>query len=95
MFKPKKSRTILIKKGRLTEQFHLFIQGNVIPLVRDDPIICLRKLFDDSLKDERNVSNIKTPRKDRLNKITSQGLRGSTKHRYTSITFYPDSFDCC
>ena len=39
--KSKKSRTMTITKGRLTEQFHLVVQREVIPSVIDNPIKCL------------------------------------------------------
>ena len=58
-FKPNKSRSLVIKKGKVTQQFHLKVQGEVIPTIVGNPIKCLGKWYDDSLNDRKNVSRIK------------------------------------
>ena len=47
--------------------------------VIDNHIKCLGKRFDDSLKDMRNVRNIKTQLKDWINKINKSRLLGKYK----------------
>lgn len=49
IFKPKKSRCLVIQKGKTTERFKLFVQGEVIPNIQGNPIKCLGKWYDDSL----------------------------------------------
>lgn len=41
IFKPKKSRSLVIQKGKATERFKLIIQGEMIPNIQGNPIKCL------------------------------------------------------
>ncbi|XP_052237971.1 uncharacterized protein LOC127849292 [Dreissena polymorpha] len=51
-FKPGKSRSLVVsRKGKVTSQFKLCIQGEEIPSLEDKPIKCLGKWFDSSLRD--------------------------------------------
>ena len=58
-FKPAKSRSLVIKKGRTTEMLNLNIQKEEIPSIVESPIKCLGKWFDASLQDRDNVKNLK------------------------------------
>ena len=58
-FKPKKSRSLIIKKGKVTKRFTLQVQGEDIPSIIDSPVKCLGKWYDASLKDTNNISRVK------------------------------------
>src|SRR4029434_8671217 len=55
-FKPKKSRSMVIRNGKVTNRFQLQVQGEVIPPIEENPIKCLGKWYDSSLKDKGSVS---------------------------------------
>ena len=55
-FKPKKSRSMVIRSGKVTNRFQLQIQGETIPSIEENPIKCLGKWYDSSLKDRGSVS---------------------------------------
>ena len=78
-FKPKKSRYLVIKKGVSTERFLLTIQGENIPAIQDNPIKCLGKWYDASLKDQNNINRIKTQLHTGLKQINTSGLPGKFK----------------
>ncbi|KAK0140745.1 hypothetical protein N1851_022261 [Merluccius polli] len=40
-FKPKKSRSLVIRSGKVTNRFQLQIQGETIPSIEENPIKCL------------------------------------------------------
>ena len=57
-FKAKKSRSLIIKKGKVTQKFELTIQGEKIPSIIGNPIKCLGKWFDETLGDKVNIQRI-------------------------------------
>ncbi|KAL0148227.1 hypothetical protein M9458_056459 [Cirrhinus mrigala] len=73
-FKPKKSRYMVIRKGKLTNRVTLHVQGEVIPSLKENPIKCLGKWFDDSLTDRNNISSTEKQTKEWLRKIEKSGL---------------------
>ena len=54
--KPTKSRSLVLKKGKISEQ-KFQIGDEIIPTVSEKPVKCLGKYFDDTLGDTRNVSD--------------------------------------
>ena len=54
-FKPRKSRSLVIRKGRVTQSVNLTIQGENIPSFIGNPIKCLGKWFDDTLGDKAYI----------------------------------------
>ncbi len=42
-FKPKKSRCMMIKNGKVTNKFQLHVQGKAIPSIEENPTKCLGK----------------------------------------------------
>ena len=50
-FNPKKSRTLVIKKGKVLKNFVFKISDERIPTVSEAPVKSLGKMFDDTLKD--------------------------------------------
>ncbi|XP_078336960.1 uncharacterized protein LOC144626561 [Crassostrea virginica] len=78
-FKPRKSRYMIIKKGRISEKFQLNVQGENIPSIVDEPIKCLGKWFDDTLTDKNNIENIQRQVKEWLKRTENSGLPGKYK----------------
>lgn len=78
-FKARKSRRLVIRKGRVTSKFGLQIQGEVIPSIEDSPIKCLGKWFDASLKDGASVADVVKQTDEWLKKIDRSGLPGKFK----------------
>ncbi|XP_069134387.1 uncharacterized protein [Argopecten irradians] len=71
-FKAVKFRCLILKKGRVTRKFYLFIQGKEIPsIVGNHPIKCLGKWYDDSLNDSNNNSKVE--------QLVCEGLRNIDK----------------
>ncbi|XP_069139210.1 uncharacterized protein [Argopecten irradians] len=78
-FKPRKSRSLIIKKGRITRQFQLKIQGEEIPTIIGNPIKCLGKWFDESLGDKGNIRRIEQQVQEGMRRIDKTGLPGKFK----------------
>ncbi|XP_052223903.1 uncharacterized protein LOC127839559 [Dreissena polymorpha] len=78
-FKPKKSRSLIIKKGKVTKQFTQQVQGEDIPSIIDSPVKCLGKWYDASLKDTNNITRVKNQLQDGLKLIDQTGLPGKFK----------------
>ena len=79
IFKPKKSRCLVIQKGKTTERFKLLVQGEVIPNIQGNPIKCLVKWYDDSLTDKNSISSTEKQVEEWLNRIDKSGLLGKYK----------------
>lgn len=77
-FKPEKSRSLCILKGKLTRST-LNIQGSEIPTIQDQEIRCLGKNYDSSLKDTGNLSNTKAQLNSWLRAIDNSQLLGRFK----------------
>lgn len=56
-FKPNKSRSMVIRNGKVTNRFKLHVQEEAIPSIEENPIKCHGKWFDDSLSDRNNTSS--------------------------------------
>lgn len=50
-FKPRKSRSMVIRSGKVTSKFQLQVQGEMIPTIEENPIKCLGKWYDATLTD--------------------------------------------
>jgi len=57
-FKPRKSRYLVLRKGKITPQVALKIQGEDIPRITANPIKCLEKWFDATLKDKEAINQL-------------------------------------
>nr|XP_055041026.1 uncharacterized protein LOC129428141 [Misgurnus anguillicaudatus] len=79
VFKPKKSRSLVIQKGKTTGKFKLVVQGEVIPNIQGNPIRCLGKWYDDSLSDKNNISSTREQVEEWLKKIDKSDLPGKYK----------------
>ena len=78
-FKPAKSRCLVIKKGKVTQRFNLKIQGEQIPSIVNNPIKCLGKWYDDTLKDVNNSRRLERDTTEKLVNIDKTGLPGKFK----------------
>lgn len=54
ILKPKKSRCLVIQKGKITERLKI-LQGEVIPNIQGSPIKCLEKWYDDFVTDKNSI----------------------------------------
>ena len=77
-FKPAKSRSLVLKKGKVMEKVRFTISGETIPTLSEKPIKSLGKTFNSSLKDTAAKQNIKDLEK-WLTKIDKSGLPGRFK----------------
>ena len=77
-FKSKKSRSLVIKKGKVI-QARFKVQGETIPTISDSPIKALGKLFDDSLCHSSEPKNIMDQLLKWLNSIDNTPLPGNLK----------------
>ncbi len=79
VFKPKKSRSLVIQKGKTTGWFKLLVQGEVIPNIQGNPVRCLGKWYDESLSDKNSISSTRKQVEEWLKKIDKYGLPGKNK----------------
>lgn len=47
-FKPAKSRSIVLRKGKVEDKFQFYISGTAIPTITEKPVESLGKVFDSS-----------------------------------------------
>ncbi len=78
-FKPRKSRSMIIRKGNISFKYNLVIQGEIIPSIKDNPIKYLGKWYDESLRDHNNVRSTEKQAEGWLKKIDKSGLPGKFK----------------
>ena len=78
-FKPAKSRCLVIKKGKVTQRFTLKIQGEQIQSIVNNPIKCLGKWYDCTLKDVNNSRQLERDPTEKLVNINKTGLPGKFK----------------
>ena len=77
-FKPEKSRSLTIVKGKIVDQ-KFKISEKVIPTVNEQPVKCLGKVFDATLKDIRNAEDIDASFQRWLTSIDKSELQGKHK----------------
>ena len=58
-FKPRKSRSMVIVKGKVESRFCFRVQGVDIPTIRDRAIKCLGKWYNETLKDSESVAKLR------------------------------------
>lgn len=74
-FKPKRSRSMVIRNAKVASKYQLEIQGEVIPSNEEDPIKCLGKWCDSSLSVTMTEKQVEVW----LGRIESSGLPGKFK----------------
>lgn len=57
LFKPTKSRSLVLKKGRVADKFRFSIAGTLIPTISVKPMKSLGKFFDSNLRDTASIKN--------------------------------------
>lgn len=78
-FKPTKSRSLVLKKGRVADKFRFSISAVPIPTISEKPIKSLGKFFDRSLRDLASIKNTCEERKGWLKDVDMTGLPGRLK----------------
>lgn len=69
---------MVMKRGGLADSFELYIQGEQIPTIWEDPIKYLGKWYDDTLSDRNNI-NIEKQTGEWQRRIDRSGLPGKFK----------------
>ncbi|XP_057679566.1 uncharacterized protein LOC130908003 [Corythoichthys intestinalis] len=78
-FKPAKSRSMVLKRGKVVDKFRFSISGTVIPSITEQPVKSLGKLFDSSLKDSAAIRRSTEELGGWLGKVDKSGLPGRFK----------------
>ena len=78
-FKPGKSRSLILQKGKIKSMARFKIAGKFIPTVTEKPVKSLGKWFDSSTKDQAAIKRIGGDLDDFLRKIDKSGLPGKFK----------------
>ena len=74
-FKPSKSRSLCLQKGKVTK--HAFsVQGERIPMIQEEKITCLGKVYDSSLKDINSIKDVQEKLSEWLRTIDKSQLLG-------------------
>lgn len=58
-FKPAKSRSLVLKKGEVTDRFRFSLGAQQIPSVTEKPVKSLGKVFNCSLNDRESIKDFK------------------------------------
>lgn len=86
-FKPAKSRSLVLKKGKEADCFRFALGETTIPSVADRPVKSLGKIFYSSLKDSAAIKQAKCDLTNWLTAIDSSGLPGKFKAWIWSTEF--------
>ena len=78
-FKPAKSRSLVVKKGKVTDRFRFNIEGKQIPTISEKPVKSLGKVFDSSLKDSSSVQSTCQELDSWLRAVDRSGVPGKFK----------------
>ena len=78
-FKPAKSRSLVLKKGKVMEKVRFTVAGEIIPTLTEKPIKNLGKTFNSSLKDTAVKQKTIKDFEEWLTKFNKSGLPGRFK----------------
>ena len=78
-FKPKKSRSLSIRKGKVDKDVYFNVGGQRIPTVSEEPVKSLGRWYDDTLKDTAQVKKTLVDAEEGLLKIDRCALPGKYK----------------
>uniref|UniRef100_A0A3B1JAJ2 Reverse transcriptase domain-containing protein n=1 Tax=Astyanax mexicanus TaxID=7994 RepID=A0A3B1JAJ2_ASTMX len=78
-FKPEKSRSLVLKRGKVVDKFRFSIGGASIPTVSEKPVKSLGKEFNSSLKDSVSVQGTCQELESWLRAVDRSGLPGKFK----------------
>ena len=78
-FKPAKSRSLSISKGKVADSVKFQISGQWIPTVSEEPVKSLGRWYDCSMKDTKQGTGFVQSAEDGLDKIAKTQLQGKFK----------------
>ncbi|KAJ3605395.1 hypothetical protein NHX12_027442, partial [Muraenolepis orangiensis] len=78
-FKPAKSRSMVLRKGKLVDKFRFNIADTAIPSISEKPVKSLGKVFDCSLRDTTSIQSTCTELDGWLKSVDKSGLPGKFK----------------
>ena len=78
-FKPEKSRSLVLKRGKVTDRFHFSVGDTHIPSVTEKPVKSPGKTFDCSLKDAASIKATNEQLEIWLTTVDKSGLPGKFK----------------
>ena len=78
-FKPKKSRSLSLRKGKVSKTTHFKVGGQAIPTVSEEPVKSLGRWYDDTLRDTRQSKETAQSSEEGLRKIDRCPLPGKYK----------------
>ena len=93
-FKPQKSRSLSLRKGKLNQNINFEIGGQRIPTVSDLPVKSLGRWYDESMKDTNQVKETSKTLQEGLLKINRCLLQGKYKvwclqHVFIQMLLWP------
>ncbi len=77
--KPQKSRSLVLRKGRVTDQFHFSVGDTKIPLMTEKPVRSMEQLFTSNLKDTAVCQATCNDLNTWLSTVDKSGLPGEFK----------------
>ena len=77
--KPSKSRSVVLKKGKVVNKYRFTVAGTVIPTLSEKPVKSLGKIFNCTLKDTSATREASIDLEAWLNKVDKSGLPGRFK----------------
>ncbi|KAJ3593137.1 hypothetical protein NHX12_005473 [Muraenolepis orangiensis] len=78
-FKPTKSRSMVLRKGKVVDKFRFNIADTAIPSISEKPVKSLGKVFDCSLRDTTSIQSTCTELDGWLKSVDKSGLPGKFK----------------
>ena len=78
-FKPKKSRSLSLRRGKVDDSVKFRIANQTIPTVSEEPVKSLGRWYDATLKDTKRGAETKATSAEGLEKINQCGLPGKFK----------------
>ncbi|GFN82187.1 reverse transcriptase [Plakobranchus ocellatus] len=88
-FKPKKSRSLSIRRGKVDEATTFTVAEQQIPTVSQEPVKSLRRWYDSSIKDTRRGAETLELASESLLAINKCGLQGKFKIWYLHFMLIP------
>ena len=76
-FKLAKSRSMVLRKGKVVDKVRFNITGTAIPTISEKPVKSLGKVFDSSLRDTTSIQSTCTELDGWLKSVDKSGLPGN------------------
>ena len=76
---PAKSRSLVLKRGKMTDKFHFSLDGTQMPSLSEKPIKSLDKTFDHTFKDAASIKATNRELEAWLSPMDKLGLPGKFK----------------